>query len=54
MMGRWKKDGNNFPSNNKVVQEPEENEENGYPESDSNKTKRKYTKEHNKEHPERK
>jgi hypothetical protein len=24
MMGRWKKKGNHFPTNNKFVQEPEE------------------------------
>jgi hypothetical protein len=40
MMGRWKKDGNDFPLNNKLIQEPEGNEENGYLDSDSNKTKR--------------
>jgi hypothetical protein len=40
-MGRWKKDRNDFPTNNKLVQEPEGNEENGYPDSDSNKTKEK-------------
>jgi hypothetical protein len=28
MMGRWKKEGNHFPNNNKSVQEPEGNEEN--------------------------
>jgi hypothetical protein len=28
MMGRWKKDGNHFPPNNKLAQEPEVNEEN--------------------------
>jgi hypothetical protein len=27
MMGRWKKEGNLFPLNNKLVQEPERNEE---------------------------
>jgi hypothetical protein len=50
MMGRWKKDGNHSPSNNKLVQEPEGNEENRYPDSDSNKTKITYTKEPNKAH----
>jgi hypothetical protein len=39
MMGRWKKDGNYFPQNNKLVQEPERNEVNRYPNPDSNKTK---------------
>jgi hypothetical protein len=28
MMGRWKKEGNHFSPNNKLVQEPEGNEEN--------------------------
>jgi hypothetical protein len=50
MMGRRKKDGNHFSPNNKLVQEPEGNEENRYPGSDSNKTKRSYTKEPNKAH----
>jgi hypothetical protein len=35
MMGRWKKDGNQFPPSNKLVQEPEGNEENNYSEPDS-------------------
>jgi ketol-acid reductoisomerase len=35
---------------NKLVQEPEGNEENGYADSDSNKTKRNYTKEPNEAH----
>jgi hypothetical protein len=26
MIGRWKKEGNQFPSSNKLVQEPEGNE----------------------------
>jgi hypothetical protein len=50
MMGRWKNDGNHSPLNNKLVQEPEGNEENGYPDSDSNKTKINYTKEPNEAH----
>jgi hypothetical protein len=45
MMGRRKKEGNHFPPNNKLVQEPEENEENRYPDPDSNKTKINYAKE---------
>jgi hypothetical protein len=49
-MGRWKKDGKHFPLNIKLVQEWEGNEENIYPDSDSNKTKRNYTKEPNKAH----
>jgi hypothetical protein len=39
MMGRRKKEGNQFPPSNKLVQEPEGNEENRYPDPDSNKTK---------------
>jgi hypothetical protein len=45
MMGRWKKEGNHFPTNNKSVQEPEGNEENRYPDPDSNKKKINYAKE---------
>jgi hypothetical protein len=45
MMGRWKKEGNHFPPNNKFVQEPEGNEENRYSDPDFNKTKMHYTKE---------
>jgi hypothetical protein len=47
MMGRWKKDGNHFLTNNKLVQEPEGNEENRYPDPDSNKRKINYAKEPN-------
>jgi hypothetical protein len=47
MRGRWKKEGNHFPPNNKSVQEPEGNEENRYPDPDSNKTKVNYAKEPN-------
>jgi hypothetical protein len=48
MMGRRKKYGNHsHPPHNKLVQEPEGNEENGYPDSDYSKTKRNYTKEPN-------
>jgi hypothetical protein len=50
MMERWKKEGNYFPSNNKLVQEPEENEEIRYPDPDSNKMKINYAKEPNKAH----
>jgi hypothetical protein len=39
MMGRWKKEGNHFPHNNKLVQEPGGNEENRCPDPDSKKTK---------------
>jgi hypothetical protein len=50
MMGRQKKEGNYFPTNNKLVQEPEGNEENRFPETDSNKTKINYAKEPNEAH----
>jgi hypothetical protein len=50
MMGRWKKEGNHFPPNNKLVQEPEENEENRCPDPDSNKMKINYAKETNETH----
>jgi hypothetical protein len=46
----WKKDGNHFPPNNKLVQEQEGNEENRSPDPDSNKTKINYDKEPNKAH----
>jgi hypothetical protein len=49
-MGRRKRDGKHSPTNNKVVQDLEQNEENGYPDQDSNKTKINYTKEPNKDH----
>jgi hypothetical protein len=45
MMGRWKRDGNHSPPKNKLVPDSEGNEENGYPDPDSNKTKTNYTKE---------
>jgi hypothetical protein len=35
-MGEQKRDGNHSPSKNKLVQDSEANEENGYPDSDSN------------------
>jgi hypothetical protein len=50
MMGRGKKDGNHSPSNNKLVQEPEGNQENICPNPDSNKTKINYAKEPNEAH----
>jgi hypothetical protein len=53
MLERWKKDGNHSPPNNKLVQDSQGNEENGYPVPDLNKTKIDYTKEPNKEHPEK-
>jgi hypothetical protein len=49
-MGRRKRDGNHSPPENKVVQDLEKNEENGYPDPDSNKTKINYTKEPNEAH----
>jgi hypothetical protein len=50
MMGRRKKEGNQFPPSNKLVQEPEGNEENRYSDPDSNKTKINYDKEPNEAH----
>jgi hypothetical protein len=47
-MGRRKREGNY--SLHKVVQDLEQNEENRYPDPDSNKTKINYTKEPNKAH----
>jgi hypothetical protein len=44
-MGRRKRDGSHSPPKNKVVQELGQNEENEYPDPDSNKTKINYTKE---------
>jgi hypothetical protein len=49
-MGRRKREGNYSPLKNKVLQDLEKNEENGYPDPDSNKTKVNYTKEPNKAH----
>jgi hypothetical protein len=49
-MGRRKRDGNHSPPKNKVVKDLEQNEENRYPNPDSNKTKINYTKECNKDH----
>jgi hypothetical protein len=40
-----KRDGNHSPHKNELVQDSEGNEENGYPDTDSNKTKIKYAKE---------
>jgi hypothetical protein len=50
MMRRRKKEGIQFPLNNKLVQEPEGNEENRYSYPDSNKTKINYAKEPNEAH----
>jgi hypothetical protein len=49
-MGIRKKEGNHFPPNNKLVQELEGNEENRYPDPDSNKTKINYAKQPNEAH----
>jgi hypothetical protein len=49
-MGKRKRDGNHSPPKNKVLQDLERNEENGYPDPDSNKTKINYTKEPNEDH----
>jgi hypothetical protein len=47
----WRKrEGNHSIPKNKVVQDLELNEENGYTDPDSNKTKINYTKEHNEAH----
>jgi hypothetical protein len=49
-MRRRKRDENNYSTKNKVVQELEQNEENGYPDPDSKKTKINYNKESNEAH----
>jgi hypothetical protein len=49
-MGRWKKDRNHSSLKNKLVQDLDGNEENGYPVPDSNKTKIDYPKEPNEAH----
>jgi hypothetical protein len=50
-MGRQKMDGNYSPHpQNKLIQDSEGNEENGYPILDSNKTNMNYAKEPNKAH----
>jgi uncharacterized membrane protein YcgQ (UPF0703/DUF1980 family) len=49
-MGRRKRERNHSSSPNKVVQDLEWNEENRYPDTDSNKTKINYTKEPNEAH----
>jgi hypothetical protein len=50
MMGREKKQGNQFLHSKKLVQEPEGNEENKYSDPDSNKVKINYAKEPNEAH----
>jgi hypothetical protein len=47
MMGRQKTKGNHLPPNNKLVQEPEGNEENRCPDQDFKKMKINYAKEPN-------
>jgi hypothetical protein len=42
-----KRDGNDSPPKNKLIQDSEGNEGNGYPVPDSDKTKRNYAKEPN-------
>jgi hypothetical protein len=50
IIGRQKKEGNQFPHSKKLVQEPEGNEENRNSDPDSNKTKINYAKEPNEAH----
>jgi hypothetical protein len=50
MMGRQKKQGNQFTHSKKLVQEPEGNEEKRYSDLDSNKMKINYAKEPNEAH----
>jgi hypothetical protein len=49
-MGRKKRDGNHSPPKNKLIQDSEGKEENGYSVPDLNKTKTNYAKESNKAH----
>jgi hypothetical protein len=49
-MGRWKRDGKHSPPQTKLVLNAEGNEENEYPDTDSNKTMINYTKEPNEAH----
>jgi uncharacterized membrane protein YcgQ (UPF0703/DUF1980 family) len=49
-MGRRKREVNHSPPKNKGLQDLEQNEEYGYPDPDSKKTKINYTKEHNEAH----
>jgi hypothetical protein len=50
MMGRQKKQGNQFPHSKKLLEEKRANEENRYSDPDSNKTKINYDKEPNEAH----
>jgi hypothetical protein len=47
VMRRRKRHGNHSPPKNNLIEDSEGNEENGYPITDSNKTKIKYAKEPN-------
>jgi phage repressor protein C with HTH and peptisase S24 domain len=49
MMGRWTKEGNHFPPNNKLLQE-QGNEGNRCPDPESNKTRINYAKEPSEAH----
>jgi hypothetical protein len=49
-VGRRKRDGNNSPPKNNLIQDSEGNEENGYPVLDANKTKINHAKETNNIH----
>jgi hypothetical protein len=50
MMGRQKRDGNQSPSKNKLVQDSEGNKENGYPAPHTKKTKIDYPKDPRRTH----
>jgi hypothetical protein len=47
-MGRGKRDGSQSPHKKNLMQDSDGNEDNGYPDPDSNKTKINYAKEPNK------
>jgi hypothetical protein len=49
-MVRRKRNGNHSPPKNKVEKDLEQNEENGHPDPDSNKTKINYAKKPNEDH----
>jgi hypothetical protein len=49
-IGKRKRDGHHPPPKNKIVQDLEQNEENRYPDPDSNTTKINYTKKLNEAH----
>jgi hypothetical protein len=42
IIGRQKRDGNHSPPKNELVQDLEQNKENGYPDPDSNKKNKLY------------